>query len=155
MIYYYISKINKNTFSVQSTLKPRPGRNNFTIIVTGGCGFIGSHTSQRLLLMGHRVIVIDNLYHDSVYPLEWKLINKSILEKTFMDHHQQNGCSFSFYQEDVSNEKIITDIFKREQPDIVCHLAARAGVRPSIDVSTSIHLHMYFFYGSHELQILL
>lgn len=93
------------------------------IVVTGCAGFIGSHLSEKLLAEGNRVIGIDNF--DPFYPKEVKERNlKSVKEYS----------NFQFFEADLVDfnalEKLFSDI---EKPDIVVHLAAKAGVRPSIE----------------------
>lgn len=87
------------------------------ILVTGCCGFIGSHLTERLLLEGHEVFGIDNI--NDYYDVKIKLKNLEILE---------NYDSFTFKQEDIRDTRIIDDW----KPEIVCHLASMAGVRYSI-----------------------
>lgn len=89
------------------------------ILVTGGAGFIGSNLVDTLLKEGHRVISVDNF--DPFYPKEIKLQN--------IGKHLKNE-RFTFIDLDVR------DINQRKLPhsvDCVVHLAAKAGVRPSIE----------------------
>lgn len=87
------------------------------ILVTGCCGFIGSHTTEALLKAGHTVIGIDNI--NSYYDTKIKFNNLNIL-LTYPE--------FSFFKEDIRD----TTIIHERQPDVVCHLASMAGVRYSI-----------------------
>lgn len=87
------------------------------ILVTGCCGFIGSHLTERLLLEGHEVFGIDNM--NNYYDTNIKYKNLEILE---------NYDRFTFKKEDIRDTRIIDDW----KPDIVCHLASMAGVRYSI-----------------------
>ena len=92
------------------------------IVVTGGAGFIGSHLCDRLLKEGREVICIDNL--NPYYPPKIKINNiKKNLENT----------NFNFFAVDIENRGQLEEIFKNNQIDIIIHLAARAGVRPSIE----------------------
>jgi UDP-glucuronate 4-epimerase len=91
------------------------------ILVTGGAGFIGSHLSERLLREGHRVIVLDNL--DDFYDPRRKRKNLASLLK---------NPGFRFYEGDIRDEAYLKKVFSAETIEIVAHLAARAGVRPSI-----------------------
>jgi UDP-glucuronate 4-epimerase len=88
------------------------------ILVTGCAGFIGSHTCEKLLKDGNRVMGIDNLNH--YYDVNIKLKNLEILKK--YDH-------FYFIEDDIRTTTVINDW----TPDVVCHLASMAGVRYSID----------------------
>lgn len=92
------------------------------ILVTGGAGFIGSHVSKFLLARGDEVVVVDNFndYYNPVFK-----------EKNLKDLHDIDG--FSLHRVDIEDFSSIYSVFKEEAPDKVIHLAARAGVRPSIE----------------------
>lgn len=92
------------------------------ILVTGCAGFIGSHVSEALLKRGDSVIGVDNL--NDYYDVKFKKQNLEILKKY---------PGFTFYKEDICNYKAMKKIFEKEKPEKVVHLAARAGVRPSIE----------------------
>lgn len=94
-----------------------------TILVTGAAGFIGSHTSEALVKNGHRVIGIDNF--DPFYSRDLKEKNLSAIRA-----HQGD---FTFYEGDCADESFIESLFAKEQPETIIHLAAKAGVRPSIE----------------------
>ncbi|MCM8762352.1 MAG: NAD-dependent epimerase/dehydratase family protein [Candidatus Omnitrophica bacterium] len=79
------------------------------VLVTGGCGFIGSHLTDNLVEMGHSVCVVDNLSTGNIRNLNTKV---------------------RFYEMDIRDEKI-KDVFEKEQPEIVFHLAAQINVRKS------------------------
>ena len=97
-----------------------------TVLVTGGCGFIGSHTSKELLTRGYRVVVVDEL--NVYYDIRIKERNLRELRNWIPE-----GDRFSFYKGDIGDEKFIKLVFERERPVWVCHLAARAGVRASLE----------------------
>ena len=92
------------------------------ILVTGVAGFIGSKVSEMLLEDGHDVIGIDNLndYYDTRLKL-WRL-----------DNLKKNN-NFKFYQVDIENYDDLNAIFKEHSPEAVINLAARAGVRYSLE----------------------
>jgi len=93
-----------------------------TYLITGGAGFIGSTLTERLLNEGNKVIVIDNFcnYYDP------KLKEKNV--RPFLD------CSnYKLYRGDIRNREDIKKIFDENNIDVVMHLAAMAGVRPSIE----------------------
>jgi UDP-glucuronate 4-epimerase len=91
-------------------------------LVTGAAGFIGMHTSERLLKEGHEVVGIDNLnaYYD-VKLKEYRLERLSHFE------------NFRFIKMDISHRTEISDLFATEKFERVIHLAAQAGVRYSIE----------------------
>jgi nucleoside-diphosphate-sugar epimerase len=90
------------------------------ILVTGCAGFIGSHVCEKLLKQGCQVIGVDNF--DDFYPKEVKL---SSLQSLLSD------SKFSFLEFDIANK----EEFKRIESkiDVVIHLAAKAGVLPSLN----------------------
>ena len=94
-----------------------------SILVTGGAGFIGSHLCERLLKEGNRVVCLDNF--DSFYDPRIKMKNVEGISKTFPD-------LFELATGDIRNPDALADLFTRNRFDAVVHLAARAGVRPSI-----------------------
>lgn len=93
------------------------------IIVTGGAGFIGSHLTTALLERGEQVVVIDNF--NDFYDPALKRENIALFA---------SNPGFKLYEADIRDTEVIASIFRDEKPDAVCHLAARAGVRPSIEL---------------------
>lgn len=91
------------------------------ILVTGAAGFIGSHLCERLLSENHNVVGLDNL--DPYYDLHIKRGNLARLTYP----------NFAFHQADICDRAALQDIFAAQSFDRVVHLAARAGVRPSIE----------------------
>jgi len=91
------------------------------ILVTGGAGFIGSHLIDYLLSLRHNVINIDNL--DPFYDLRIKRAN--------IKRHQSYD-TYSFFELDIRDKKALEE-FIPDDLDVIVHLAAKAGVRPSID----------------------
>jgi len=94
-----------------------------TILVTGGAGFIGSHLCEQLLGDGVHVIGLDNF--DNFYDPNIKIKNIEVIAKKFPD-------LFELVTGDIRNPQHLKEIFKKNKVDFVIHLAARAGVRPSI-----------------------
>ena len=89
--------------------------------VTGGAGFIGSHLCERLISDAAQFVCIDNL--DDFYDPRRKRQNLAQL----MGHP-----SFSFVEGDIRDGACLDDLFEKHAFDAVIHLAAKAGVRPSI-----------------------
>jgi len=89
------------------------------ILVTGGAGFIGSHTTHRLLEEGHEVICVDD-FNDYYDP--------ATKEKNTMNFQE----NFTLERCDIRDKEKIQEIFRKHQPSHTILLAARAGVRPSI-----------------------
>lgn len=92
------------------------------ILVTGAAGFIGFHTTQRLLARGYQVVGLDNL--NSYYDVA--------LKQARLDKLRQHS-SFQFEQLDLVDRDAMTKLFAREQFARVVHLAAQAGVRYSLE----------------------
>ncbi len=94
------------------------------ILVTGGAGFIGSHLIDRLLSLGESVINIDNF--NDFYDLKIKENN--------IEGHFKYGNQYKLIREDITNISFLKHFLKNEKIDAIVHLAARAGVRPSIEI---------------------
>jgi UDP-glucuronate 4-epimerase len=93
------------------------------ILVTGGAGFIGSHLCELLLREGDQVICFDNF--DNFYDPNIKIRNVEELNKKFPDR-------LELITGDIRNPQHLQQAFQKNRIDFVIHLAARAGVRPSI-----------------------
>lgn len=100
-----------------------------TYLVTGGAGFIGSTLSEKLIKHGKRVIVLDN-FCDFYSP---ELKRGNIEELKQIASLTCNSDNFKLYEGDIRDRKIIKQIFEENKIDVVVHLAAMAGVRPSIE----------------------
>ena len=92
------------------------------ILVTGAAGFIGSHVVDRLLADGHTVWGLDNF--DNFYP-------RQIKEANF--EHNLGHPGFELVEGDLRDEVLLNTLFREGEFEAVVHLAARAGVRPSIE----------------------
>ena len=92
-------------------------------LVTGGAGFIGSHVCERLLGSGHSVWAFDDL--NDFYAPELKRGN--------LRHLQSLGRPFEFMPGDLTDRGALDGVFSSIKLDQVIHLAARAGVRPSLE----------------------
>jgi UDP-glucuronate 4-epimerase len=92
------------------------------VLVTGGAGFIGSHLCERLRAAGSRVTAFDNF--DPFYEPARKRRNLAALA---------SDGGFSLVEGDIRDEDAVERLFAAGRFDLVIHLAARAGVRPSLD----------------------
>jgi UDP-glucuronate 4-epimerase len=92
------------------------------ILVTGGAGFIGSHVCERLLRDEHEVAILDDL--NDFYSPNMKRANLAEVKKA--------GPAV-FYEGDIRDANAVAEVFERVRPEAVIHLAARAGVRPSLE----------------------
>lgn len=100
-----------------------------TILVTGGAGFIGSHLSEALLKKGNKVIIIDNF--NSYYNPAIKRKNIEEIKQTCLTNNIKDEV-LEVFEGDIRDEEFLKKIFL-EKIDVVVHLAAMAGVRPSIE----------------------
>ena len=92
------------------------------VLVTGAAGFIGSHLCERLLTDGWEVVGLDNF--DPFYSRDVKEAN--IAASLANDN-------FKLVEGDIRDADCVESILKKEKVDIIVHLAAKAGVRPSIE----------------------
>ena len=88
-----------------------------TILVTGGAGFIGSNLADRLLAEDHRVIAVDDLSTGRIANL---------------GDARAYGKAYTFFNMDIRAGGLLS-LFERHRPELVFHLAAQAGVRPSLE----------------------
>ncbi len=93
------------------------------VLVTGGAGFIGSHVAEALLRRAVQLTVLDNL--DDFYPPAWKEATLEVL---------RSGGNYQLARVDICETESLRKVFSRTRPEVVIHLAARAGVRPSIEL---------------------
>src|SRR5258708_40106488 len=89
------------------------------ILVTGGAGFIGSHLVERLLATGQQVAILDDF--NDFYDPQIKQANIAGFTKDVVVHRV-----------DLRDDASVRNLFHREKFEVIVHLAARAGVRPSI-----------------------
>jgi UDP-glucuronate 4-epimerase len=92
------------------------------VLLTGAAGFIGSHVSERLLARGDQVIGVDSF--DPFYP-------RAVKERNLGPARGHD--SFTFVEADLCDAAAVRVIYERHHPTHVIHLAAKAGVRPSVE----------------------
>jgi len=98
---------------------------NDVVLVTGAAGFIGSHVSEALLRRGKRVIGLDNF--DPFYSAQDKRRNIAELRAAI-----PGAEPFEIIEGDICDAALVRSLLERHRPATVVHLAAKAGVRPSI-----------------------
>lgn len=91
------------------------------ILLTGGAGFIGSHCAERLLARGDEVVCVDN-FNDSYDP--------AIKRRNIKEAGTHSG--YALEEGDIRDYDFLCDVARRHRPEKIIHLAARAGVRPSL-----------------------
>jgi UDP-glucuronate 4-epimerase len=92
------------------------------VLLTGGAGFIGSHLAEALIRRGVELTIVDNL--DPFYSRSRKKANLQEIERT---------GKFRFVQQDIQIVKGMKELLADVRPEAIIQLAARAGVRPSIE----------------------
>ncbi|MBT3478907.1 MAG: SDR family NAD(P)-dependent oxidoreductase [Candidatus Marinimicrobia bacterium] len=95
---------------------------NKSVLVTGGSGFIGSHLTDQLLAAGNKVVCLDNL--NEFYNPRIKELNRS----SHSDYDE-----YTFVKGDIRDSELVSQLFEKNDFEVVVHLAAMAGVRPSIE----------------------
>lgn len=96
-----------------------------TYLITGGAGFIGSHLADNLLKEGNKIVVIDNFCD---------FYNPKLKEENVKDN--LNNSNYKLYRIDIRDKDNLEKVFIENKIDCVIHLAAMAGVRPSIENPT-------------------
>ena len=98
------------------------GSNSKRILLTGGAGFIGSHLADALIRRGNELSIVDNV--DDFYASSRKRRNLQEIG---------NAGSYQFFEVDIRDRDALRKAAERATPEVIIHLAARAGVRPSIE----------------------
>lgn len=121
-----------------------------TFLITGGAGFIGSSLADSLLEKGQRVVVVDNF--DDYY-------DPKIKRQNVVSHLGKSN--YKLYEADITDLDAMENVFKENKIDRIVHLAARAGVRPSLEnpigyavtnvVGTNVILELARKYGIKKL----
>jgi UDP-glucuronate 4-epimerase len=107
------------------------------ILITGTAGFIGYHLTKQLIQKGHTVLGIDNI--NNYYDVELKynrLADLGLLKEHIVENKSVQSTinpSLSFIKANLEDKDVIFNAFTAFKPDVVCHLAAQAGVRHSFD----------------------
>ena len=118
------SSVMTSSSSWQETTVVEPHTGHKKVLVTGGAGFIGSHVAKALLERGDDVVIVDEV--NDYYDVSLKETNLRLLQE------QYDESRLVVYRGDICDAERMEEIFETERPEWVCHMAARAGVRPSI-----------------------
>ncbi|KAL3823759.1 hypothetical protein ACHAXA_004852 [Cyclostephanos tholiformis] len=120
------SSVCSNSSSKYDDLVVSPHVGHKKVLVTGGAGFVGSSVAEALLARGDDVVIVDEM--NDYYDVNMKESNLRRLE----DLYPREG-RLVVYRGNICDLTLMRSIFENERPGWVCHMAARAGVRPSID----------------------
>lgn len=106
------------------------------ILITGVAGFIGYHLCEKLLKEGHEVVGVDNI--NGYYDINLKMARLYELGiKTVYEHKlavgEKHGEKFHFYKMNLEDQVQLPFLFSKYKFDVVCNLAAQAGVRYSLE----------------------
>jgi len=111
-------------------------KNKKTLLITGAAGFIGFHLAKKLLDLGHFVVGLDNI--NGYYSVDLKLnrlkqLGVQEVEEGNLVTSKTYGEAFQFIKLDLDNRNELPKLFDKFQFDVVCNLAAQAGVRYSLE----------------------
>jgi UDP-glucuronate 4-epimerase len=118
---------------VSTSVPPHTGKK--TVLVTGGAGFIGSHVAEHLLTRGDNVVIVDEM--NDYYDTRIKEANLTHLQELLLQLKSSMNSTASpqltIYRGDICDADFMNEVFETERIQWVVHMAARAGVRPSIN----------------------
>ena len=128
---------------VETAVPPHTGYKK--VLVTGGAGFIGSHVAEYLLGRGDDVVIVDEM--NDYYDVRIKENNLRLLREAYPEEGR-----LKIYRADICDEETMSKIFETEAPEWVCHMAARAGVRPSIQ-DPYVYIHSNIKGTTHLMEL--
>lgn len=126
-----------------SALPPHVGFKK--VLVTGGAGFVGSSVAEYLLKRGDSVVIVDEM--NDYYDIRIKENNLRRLRDLCPDRER-----LVIYKHDICDEEYMLELFEKERPQWVCHMAARAGVRPSIQ-DPYVYIHSNIRGTTHLMEL--
>ena len=115
------------------------------VLVTGGAGFIGSHVARYLLDRGDDVVIVDEM--NDYYDVRIKQTNLELLQEAY-----PNSSRLQIYVGDICDSDLMQRIFETHTIGWVCHMAARAGVRPSIQ-DPYVYIHSNIKGTTHLMEL--
>ena len=127
----------------RTTVPPHTGYKK--VLVTGGAGFIGSHVAEFLLARGDDVVIVDEM--NDYYDVKIKQSNLRLLRQAYPDEKR-----LQIFHGDICDENLMETIFDECRPEWVCHMAARAGVRPSIQ-DPYVYIHSNIKGTTHLMEL--
>ena len=128
---------------VETEVPPHVGHKR--VLVTGGAGFIGSSVAEYLLSRGDDVVIVDEM--NDYYDVRIKENNLRLLREAYPDEGR-----LKIYRGDICDEDLMSDLFATENLGWVCHMAARAGVRPSIQ-DPYVYIHSNIKGTTHLMEL--
>jgi len=115
------------------------------VLVTGGAGFVGSSVASALLARGDDVVIVDEM--NDYYDVRIKENNLRRLREIYPESER-----LAIYRGDICDEEFMIRLFENERPQWVCHMAARAGVRPSIQ-DPFVYIHSNIRGTTHLMEL--
>eukprot|EP00984_Skeletonema_dohrnii_P001294 scaffold401_cov144-Skeletonema_dohrnii-CCMP3373.AAC.5 len=126
-----------------NTVPPHMGHKK--VLVTGGAGFVGSNVAEQLLARGDDVVIVDEM--NDYYDVRIKENNLRRLREMYPEDKR-----LAIYRGDICDENFMLQLFEKERPQWVCHMAARAGVRPSIQ-DPFVYIHSNIRGTTHLMEL--
>lgn len=139
----FLNILDEEEEHVETSVRPHIGHKK--VLVTGGAGFIGSHVALFLLDRGDDVVIIDEV--NDYYDVNIKEGNLKLLKESYPEEGR-----VTVYRGDICDEDLMQSIFENEKPKWVCHMAARAGVRPSIQ-DPYVYIHSNIKGTTHLMEL--
>lgn len=128
---------------VETGVQPHVGHKR--VLVTGGAGFIGSSVAEYLLNRGDDVVIVDEM--NDYYDVRIKENNLRLLREAYPEEER-----LKIYRGDICDENLMARIFETDNIGWVCHMAARAGVRPSIQ-DPYVYIHSNIKGTTHLMEL--